>query len=89
MTSPFELFSSRLQSRSLAILASVAMLLAGCTGSDNKNAGAAKTVSLSGVKINDGRNGANYIVSLAGNNAGSIARRDLTLAAPGIRKTYD
>jgi len=39
MTSPFELFSSRLQSRSLAILATVAMLLAGCTGSDNKNAG--------------------------------------------------
>lgn len=45
MTSPFELFSSRLQSRSLAILASVAMLLAGCTGSDNKNAGAGASAS--------------------------------------------
>jgi len=45
MTSPFELFSSRLQSRSLAILASLAMLLAGCTGSDNKNAGQPKAGS--------------------------------------------
>lgn len=45
MTSPFELFSSRLQSRSLAILATVAMLLAGCTGSDNKNAGQPKAGS--------------------------------------------
>ncbi len=45
MTPPFELFSSRLQSRSLAILATVAMLLAGCTGSDNKNAGQPKAGS--------------------------------------------
>ena len=56
----------------------------------NKNAGAGnKTANLSAATINDGNNGANYNVTLAGNSTGTITAKAVTLTAPSVSKAYD
>lgn len=57
---------------------------------DSKDVGAGtKTVSVAGVTVNDGNNGANYQVSYQANNASTISAAPLTVTAPAVTKTYD
>ncbi|MDP1613549.1 MAG: YDG domain-containing protein, partial [Sulfuritalea sp.] len=55
----------------------------------NKNAGTGKTVSVSGITLNDGNGGANYTVTYADNAASTINKADLTVSTGNITKTYD
>lgn len=58
---------------------------------DNKNAGTHKTVSVSGVTVNDGNGGGNYNVSYVDNTSSTILAKAITNVA-GIRadsKVYD
>ena len=56
----------------------------------NKNAGTGnKTVTVSGVTVNDGNSGNNYNVSYANTTTSTINRANLTLATSDVTKTYD
>jgi hypothetical protein len=56
----------------------------------NANAGSGdRTVTLSGVTLNDGNGGANYNVSYLGNTTSTINRANITLASNNVIKTYD
>ncbi len=56
----------------------------------DKNAGSGnKTVTLDAVTIDDGNDGNNYRVTLAGNGTGTIGPRAVTLTAASVTKTYD
>jgi hypothetical protein len=56
---------------------------------DTKNAGTAKTLSVSAFTVNDGNNGNNYTVSTATSTAGVISKATLTITAAANTKTYD
>ncbi|MCD0489495.1 YDG domain-containing protein [Pedobacter sp. MC2016-14] len=56
---------------------------------DSKNAGTGKTLTASGLIINDGNNGNNYTVSYLDNKSGVITAKPLTVLAAGINKVYD
>lgn len=56
---------------------------------DNKNAGTGKTVTVSGVTINDGNNGGNYDVSYVDNTSSSISKAVLNITSTDVTKTYD
>lgn len=53
------------------------------------NAGSGKSVTVSGVTINDGNGGNNYSLTLADNTASSISAAALTLSTSNVIKTYD
>nr|WP_315209788.1 YDG domain-containing protein [uncultured Albidiferax sp.] len=55
----------------------------------DKNVGPGKTVTASGITVNDGNGGANYLVSYANNTSSSISPAGLTVTAPSITKVYD
>ena len=57
----------------------------------NTNAGTGnKAVNLNGVTINDGNGGANYTVTLSGNNVSTIAQAPLTVTGlSGTNRTYN
>ncbi len=56
----------------------------------DKNAGTGnKTVTTTGVTVNDGNGGNNYNVSYVDNTASTINKADLTVTATGVSKTYD
>ena len=56
----------------------------------DKNAGTSnKAVSVSGVTVNDGNSGNNYIITLAGNSTSTINKANLTLSTTNVSKTYD
>ncbi len=56
----------------------------------DKNAGTGnKTVTVSGVTVNDGNGGNNYTVNYAANTASTINKRDIAVTASGQNKTYD
>ncbi len=55
----------------------------------NKDVGSNKTVTISGVTVNDGNSGSNYNVSYADNTGSTITQANLTLAAGNVSKTYD
>ncbi|SNT23981.1 filamentous hemagglutinin family N-terminal domain-containing protein, partial [Noviherbaspirillum humi] len=55
----------------------------------DKNAGTGKTVSVSGVTVNDGNGGGNYSVTYASNTGSTINPKPLTVTATGQNKTYD
>ncbi|SNS85152.1 filamentous hemagglutinin family N-terminal domain-containing protein, partial [Noviherbaspirillum humi] len=55
----------------------------------DKNAGAGKTVLVSGVTANDGNGGNNYSISYTSNTNSTISPRLLTVAASGQNKVYD
>ena len=55
----------------------------------DKNAGTGRSVSLNAATINDGNNGANYSVTLAGANTATITPRTLQVSATGVNRTYD
>lgn len=55
----------------------------------DKNVGPGKTVTASGITVNDGNGGANYLVSYANNTSSSISPAGLTVTAPTITKVYD
>lgn len=56
---------------------------------DNKHAGTGKTVSTSGVTVNDGNNGDNYNVSYADNTNSSVDKANLVITTNNVTKTYD
>lgn len=57
---------------------------------DNKSVGLGnKVVSVSGIVVNDGNGGANYLVSYASNTGSSITPASLTVTAPSVTKGYD
>lgn len=56
---------------------------------DNRNAGMGKTVMVSGVIVNDGNNGNNYVVNYVDNNSSTINRARLQLTSNDVTKTYD
>ncbi len=56
----------------------------------NKNAGSGnKTVTLSGLTLDDGSNGGNYTITAAGNSSSTIQKATLTLTASSGSKVYD
>ena len=55
---------------------------------NNRNAGNGKTITVSGVTVNDGNSGNNYNLSYA-NSSGNISKADLHIAAAQVTKTYD
>ncbi|MDO9280795.1 MAG: YDG domain-containing protein [Methylotenera sp.] len=55
----------------------------------DKNAGTAKTVTVSAVTVNDGNSGNNYNVTYADNSTSTINKASLTLNATADSKTYD
>jgi hypothetical protein len=56
----------------------------------DKNAGSGKTVSVSGVTVNDGNNGANYAVTLVDNTSSVITPKVLTVSGiAAADKVYD
>ncbi|WP_426193946.1 YDG domain-containing protein [Massilia sp. DWR3-1-1] len=56
----------------------------------DKNAGSGnRSVSLNSATVNDGNNGANYRVTLAGNSGASITPRTLAVSATGVNRVYD
>jgi hypothetical protein len=56
---------------------------------DDKNAGAGKILTASGLVISDGNAGNNYSISYATNNSGVINARNLTVTAVTDTKLYD
>lgn len=55
----------------------------------DRNAGTGRVVTVSGVTVNDGNNGANYAVTYADNTASTITRRALVVNAAGVDRIYD
>jgi hypothetical protein len=55
----------------------------------DKNAGTGKTVTTSGVTVNDGNNGNNYNVSYVNNNNSTINKASLIVTTTGADKVYD
>ena len=55
----------------------------------DKNAGTGKTVTVSGVTVNDGNNGGNYTVTYADNTNSSINKAALSITSTNASKTYD
>ncbi|WP_176442372.1 MBG domain-containing protein [Noviherbaspirillum humi] len=55
----------------------------------DKNAGTGKTVTVSGVTVNDGNGGSNYSVTYADNTNSAITPRALTVTASAQNKVYD
>jgi len=56
----------------------------------DKNAGSGnKTVTTSGVTVNDGNGGNNYNVSYANNTTSTINKANVTLSTANVTKTYD
>jgi filamentous hemagglutinin family protein len=55
----------------------------------DKNAGSGKTVTASGVTINDGNGGNNYNVTYANNTSSVINKADVTLSTTAVTKTYN
>ncbi|MEA3105851.1 MAG: hypothetical protein QOI88_456, partial [Gammaproteobacteria bacterium] len=53
------------------------------------NAGAGKTVNVSGVAISDSNGGANYHITYADNTASVINKAGLTIGSGNVVKTYD
>src|SRR5690606_27383402 len=53
------------------------------------NAGDNKTVTVSGVTVNDGNGGANYLVSYVDNTSSTIDKATLTVTAENQRAVYD
>lgn len=53
------------------------------------HAGIGKTVTVSGVTVNDGNGGLNYTVTQADNTASSITAANLLLGTSNVVKTYD
>ena len=64
-------------------------LTGGTFSYDTKHAGSGKTVSVSGVTVNDGNNGDNYIVSYVDNTNSSISKANLVISSADVSKTYD
>lgn len=56
---------------------------------DNRNAGTAKTVTISGVIVDDGNSGNNYNISYVDNLNSSISKASLVLSSAYVTKTYD
>ena len=56
---------------------------------DNRNAGTGKTVTVSGVTVNDGNNGGNYDVTYVDNTNSSIDKAAINISAATVSKTYD
>lgn len=56
---------------------------------DNKHAGTGKTVSISGVTINDGNSGNNYNVIYDANHSSVITPASLSIGTTNVSKTYD
>ena len=56
---------------------------------DTKHAGTGKTLTASGLVINDGNSGNNYNISYADNNTGVINVRNITVTAVTDTKDYD
>ncbi|MDO8810658.1 MAG: beta-propeller fold lactonase family protein, partial [Gallionella sp.] len=56
----------------------------------DKNVGSGnKTVTATGITVNDGNSGGNYSVSYASNTTSTITARALTVTAAGTNKVYD
>jgi filamentous hemagglutinin family protein len=65
-------------------------LIGGSFAFTDKNAGSGdKTVTVSGITINDGNGGNNYNVSYADNTTSTINQAELELTAGSVSKTYD
>jgi galactitol-specific phosphotransferase system IIB component len=64
-------------------------LTGGIFSYDTKHAGSGKTVSVSGVSVNDGNNGDNYTVSYVDNTNSSINKANLVITTADVTKTYD
>ncbi len=56
---------------------------------NNRNAGTSKTLTASGLIINDGNGGNNYSISYATNSTGVINVKSITVTAVTDTKTYD
>lgn len=56
---------------------------------DNRHAGTGKTVSVSGVTVNDGNSGNNYNVIYDANHSSTITPASLVISSSNISKTYD
>ncbi|RYF20249.1 MAG: gliding motility-associated C-terminal domain-containing protein, partial [Flavobacteriales bacterium] len=56
---------------------------------DNKNVGTAKTLTASGLVINDGNNGDNYTINYVVNNSGIITKQTINVTAQADTKNYD
>jgi len=56
---------------------------------DNKNVGTGKTISASGLEIDDGNSGGNYDVSYVGVNTGQISAHPINVTAVSDSKEYD
>ncbi len=56
---------------------------------DNKNAGTGKTITASGLVINDGNNGNNYNVFYVNDTTGVITRAPLTVTAQALTRMYN
>ena len=56
---------------------------------DNKNIGSGKTLSASGLEINDGNDGNNYAISYVPVATGNIDQLDIDVTAVTDSKTYD
>ncbi|EJL81391.1 hypothetical protein PMI15_03433, partial [Polaromonas sp. CF318] len=79
-----------------AVVTAGTALLGGDTASGgsfaftDKNAGSGnKTVTATGVTVNDGNGGNNYNVSYANNTTSTIDKAGLTVTANAVTKTYD
>ena len=55
----------------------------------NANAGTGKTVTASGVTVNDGNSGGNYTVSYANNTNSTINKAAITVSTSDVTKTYN
>ena len=64
-------------------------LSGGAFAFSNANAGTDKTVTVSGVSVNDGNEGGNYTVTYVNNTTSTITPASLTLEAGNVTKTYD
>ncbi len=55
----------------------------------DKNAGTGKTVTVTGITVNDGHGGNNYAITYADNTASTITPLAITVDATGASKVYD
>ena len=55
----------------------------------DKNVGSGKSVSASGITVNDGNGGSNYAVSYVNNTGSVITPAPLTLSSADVNKVYD
>jgi filamentous hemagglutinin family protein len=55
----------------------------------DQNAGTGKTVSVSGVTVDDGNGGKNYVVSFQANASSTINRAPLTVSTDNFTKSYN